>query len=111
MADRHDGGERDGETWIVERAVAPLFRDSGLYAVTAVLVAHLVLAIAVLLLDVVRDPGPFSVAALGALAAATLEVWRRDLARWRLGALGATLAASWALGALSAWGADRLGLY
>jgi hypothetical protein len=96
---------------VVERAVAPFFRDSGLYPVTAVVVAHVVLAIAVLLLDVVRTPGPFSIAALGALALATLEVARRGLARRRLGPLGATLLASWLLGALAAWGADRAGLY
>lgn len=109
MSAADDDGPR--EAWVVERAVAPFFRDSGLYPVTAVVVAHVVLAIAVLLLDVVRTPGPFSIAALAALALATLEVARRGLARRRLGPLGATLLASWLLGALAAWAADRAGLY
>ena len=110
MADGAEGGEPP-EAWIVERAVAPFFRDSGLWPVTAVVIAHLVLAVAVLALDVVRSPGAFSVAALGALALASLEVLRRAALRGRLGPLGATVLASWVLGAFAAWGADRAGLY
>jgi len=106
-----EGEAREREAWIVERAVAPFFRDTALYPVTAAVVGHVVLAIALLLLDVVRSPGPFASAALVALVLATLEVWRRGLARRRIGPLGATLVASWLLGALAAWAADRFDLY
>jgi len=95
----------------IERALAPFFRDIGLWPVTFVVVAHIVLAIAVLLLGAVRAPGPFGIAALALLVIASGDVWRRDLARRRLGALGGTLLASWILGALGAIAADRLGLY
>lgn len=95
----------------VERWVAPFFADSGLWPVTAVVIAHGILGVAVLLLEVLRSPGPWSVAAFAGLALASLELLRRTLRRRRLGALGWTLLATWALGALVAWGADRLGLY
>lgn len=95
----------------VERALAPLFRDPGLWPVTFVLLAHVVLAIAILLLDALRSPGPFGLAALALLVVASADAWRRDLVRRRLGTLGAVLIVSWALGAIAAVAADRFGLY
>lgn len=95
----------------VERAVAPFFRDGGLLPVTLVVVAHAVLAIALLLLDALRSPGAFSLAALAAVAAGSLAIVGRGLRRRRLGPLGATILASWVLGALAAWAVGRSGLY
>lgn len=109
--ERPDERPEPSDALAVERAVAPFFRDSGLWPVTAVVLAHLVLAIAVLLLHVARAPGAFSIAALAAIALASLELLRRAAARRRLGALAAALLASWLLGALAAWAADRAGLY
>lgn len=96
---------------MVERAVAPFFRDSGLWPVTAVVIAHLVLGVAVLLLEAARGPGAFSLAVLAGAALGSLAVLAHAARRRRLGPLGATVLASWALGALAAWGADRAGLY
>jgi hypothetical protein len=81
-----------------------------LWPVLVVLVAHVALALAGLLLAVQRSRGPFAIAGLVLLTAASAAVLRHDLARRRLGALGATLLASWALGVLTAWAADRFGL-
>jgi hypothetical protein len=102
--------ERADDT-MVERAVSPFFRDSGLWPVTAVVIAHLVLGVAVLLLEAARGPGAFSLTALVAAALGSLAVLARAAGRRRLGPLGATVLVSWALGALAAWGADRAGLY
>ena len=95
----------------VERALAPFFRDVALWPVTFVVCAHVVLAIAILLLDAVRDPGPFGLCALALLVFVTADGWRRDLVRRRLGAFGATAIVCWLLGALGAVAADRFGLY
>jgi hypothetical protein len=99
------------DAWRVERWLAPFFTDSGLWPVTAVVIAHAVLGIALLLLDAIRSPGAFSLAALAALALVSLEALRRAALRGRLGPLSATIAASWLLAALAAWAADRAGLY
>jgi len=99
------------DSWRIERWVAPFFADSGLWPVTAVVIAHLILGVAVLLLDVIRSPGAFSLATVAALGLASLEALRRAVLRRRLGPLGATIVASWLLGALAAWAADRAGLY
>jgi len=95
----------------IERALAPFFRDVGLWPVTFVVVAHVVLAIAMLLLEAVRTPGAFGIAALSLLVIASADAWRRDLVRRRLGALGATLLVSWILGVIGAIAANRFGLY
>ena len=95
----------------VERALAPFFRDMGLWPVTLVVVAHGILAVAVLLLAVVRGPGGFAIAGFTVLVLASLAALGHDLARRRLGALGATVLLCWIAGALAAWGADRTGLY
>ena len=95
----------------VERALAPFFRDMGLWPVTVVVVAHGVLAVAVLLLAIVRGPGGFSIVGFAVITVASLAVVGHDVARRRLGALGITVLGTWLAGAATAWAADRWGLY
>ena len=95
----------------VERALAPFFRDMGLWPVTLVIVAHLVLAIAVLLLELRRGPGGFAIAGFGLVALVSLAALGHDVARRHLGALGATVLGSWIAGVVSAWAANHWGLY
>ncbi len=95
----------------VERALAPFFRDMGLWPVTIVVVAHLVLAIAVLLLEIWRGPGDFAIAGLVVVALVSIAALGHDVARRHFGALGATVLGSWLAGTLSAWAANHWGLY
>jgi len=94
-----------------ERALAPFFRDMGLWPVTLVVIAHLVLAIAVLLLELQRGPGGFAIAGFGVIVLTSLAALGHDAARRRLGALGVTVLGSWIAGAFAAWAAHRWGLY
>lgn len=95
----------------VERALAPFFRDMGLWPVTVVVVAHLILAVAVLLLELVRGPGGFAIVGFTVVALASVAALGHDAARRRLGALGATVLGSWIAGTFAAWAADHWGLY
>ncbi len=95
----------------LERALQPLFSDIALWPVTAVLVAHLVVAIAVMLLDVIRGPSGFSILSGVTLGLASLAALRPAVGRRRLGALAVTVLGSWIAGALAAWAADHGGLY
>ena len=95
----------------VERALAPFYRDMGLWPVTIVVVAHLVLAVAVLLLELARGAGGFALTGFAVLVVASVSALGHDVARRRLGALGATVLGSWIAGAVAAWAADRWGLY
>ena len=95
----------------VERALAPFFRDMGLWPVTVVVVAHLILAVAVLLLELARGPGGFAIVGFAVVALASVAALGHDAARRRLGALGATVLGSWIVGVISAWAANHWGLY
>jgi hypothetical protein len=96
---------------LVDRCVAPFFRDHALWPVALVLVAHVALGVAISLLEVWRDPGGFGLGALALLGAGSVACFARDLVERRLGVTSRALALCWALGALAAWGAARSGLY
>jgi len=95
----------------LERFVQPFFRDSALWPITFVLLAHLVVGLAVVLLGAVRARGPLGLAALAGLLFVTGDLLWRDLARRRLGPLAGSLVVCWGLAAVTAWFADRSGLY
>ena len=97
--------------FLADRALAPFFRDRALWPVTLVLAAHAVLGLALVLVDVRRSPGGFSLGALALVGAATVSSVARDLARGRFGLASRALAGCWLLAALSTWVVERTGLY
>jgi len=96
---------------LVDRCVAPFFRDRGLWPVTLVLVAHAVLGAALSLVEVWRAPSGWSLTALAILGTGSVACFARDLVEQRFGLTSRVLSLCWALGALSAWGVARSGLY
>lgn len=95
----------------VDRWIAPYFRDMSLWPVMLVVTAHLVLGIALALLDATRHLGRFGIAVLLGAAVGTAAALRADLRRGRLGVTSRFLLVMWAGGALTAWAADHWGLY
>lgn len=95
----------------LDRAIGPYFREPGLWPVMLVLVVHLVLGAGMALLDAWRSRAGFAVGTLVVAGSATLAVVASDLRRRRLGLASRVLLASWALGAVAGWAADRWGIY
>ena len=99
----NDGEER---SWL-----AGYFHEPRVWPITFVLLAHGVLAVAIALLDVWREGGTLGWIVLAAAAAGTgYAIWR-SVRRRALGLATPTLLGLWAFGALTAWAADRTGLY
>jgi hypothetical protein len=96
---------------IVERVVMPFVRESTLWPVLIVLVAHVALAIAMALLLALRDRRIASMAALAGLVGLTVAAVSKELRRGRPGVLCGLLLASWLLGAALATVADHYGVF
>ena len=92
-----------------ERWLEPYFRDSSLWPVLVVAAAILVTVLAAVLVLAVGDRNPAAIAALLALLWASADATLRELrSRRRLGLVGASILAVWALGSAAALAA-RLG--
>jgi hypothetical protein len=106
------GGVKNEELSGVEGWILPYLRDSTLWPVLVVVIAHVVPFIAPMLLLAIRD---LRVSAMGALLVIAYVTFAG--ARWevrnggRLGALSAVLAVTWAVGAIVAYVADRNALF
>ena len=96
---------------LADRAIGPYFRESALWPVAIVLLAHGVLGIGVALLDAIRSGMGYGLVALALIGVGTGSSLVSDLRRRRLGIASGALLACWVLGALAAWGADRYGWY
>jgi len=96
---------------LVDRMVAPYFRDPALWPVTLVLVAHLVLGIAIAALDTWRSGFGYGAVALGLLGVASLASWWRDARHRRFGPTSWTLLGCGVVGAACAIAADRYAWY
>jgi len=84
-----------------------LTRDPGLWPVTLVLLAHLVLGIAIAMLDAWRNGFGYGAVALGLIGASSLASWWRDARQRRFGPTSWTLLGCGVLGAACAMLADR----
>jgi len=92
---------------IVERVVMPFVRESTLWPVLIVLVAHVVLAIAMVLLLALRDHQIASMGALAGMVGLTVAAVSTELRRGRPGVLCVLVLVSWLLGAALAATADH----
>lgn len=96
---------------LVDRVIAPYFRDSALWPVTLVLLAHAVLGIGLAAVDAWRSGMGYGLVSIVGLAAASLVSWLRDLRRRRFGLTSRTLLGCWIVGLACAFAADRYALY
>ena len=103
--------ERDMGRSLADRIVAPYFRESALWPVTIVLLAHGALGVGVALLDAVRDGMGFGLVVLVMVGAGTATAFAHDLRRRSIGLTSGSLTTCWVLGALCAWAADHYGFY
>jgi len=103
--------EREAGRSLADRAIAPYFREPGLWPVTIVLLAHGVLGVGVALLDAIRGGMGYGLIALVLVGACTGWALARDAWRRRFGLTSGSLIFCWALGSLCAWAADHYGLY
>lgn len=106
-----DGGEepapRSLDAWL-----EPYFRDSMLWPVLVVAAAMLVTIAAALLLLALADRRLPALAALALALGASVDVaWREWRARRRLGLVARALLGLWALAAVVAFAANRLGIF
>jgi hypothetical protein len=101
-----DEPRRGPEGPFLERWVLPYLRDSTLWPILLVLVAHVVAFLAPLILWAARDGGAASLATVGAFAALTgAGFWLERRQRGGIGAFSALLVCTWLLaGALAAVG-------
>ena len=95
----------------VDRFLAPYFTEPALLPVRIVLLAHVVLAIAVAVLDTWRSFAGFAVLALLLMIGASLVSGAFDWRHGRVGIVGRTWLLCWPLGLGCAWFADRWELY
>jgi hypothetical protein len=95
-----------------DRWLLPFVRDSTLWPVLLVAVAHAAVFLAPTLLLAVRDRRAAAQGAVLLLAALTLKsVWQELRRRRRLAALNAVLVCVWLLGIVLAVLADRYGVF
>ncbi len=95
-----------------DRWIEPYFRDSSLWPVLAVALAILVTLVAAVLLLALVDRNLPALAALLALGWMSGDATLRQLrARRRLGLVGGSILAVWALGALAALAARFTGIF